>query len=634
MSYSSNPFLRRMSEKTVSDREFVPLFSPKILDQLGGNILDGSVRIFSSPPGGGKTTLLRVFSPGVLNSIWDGRKTDRESFVPLEEKGAIDAIEGPQLLGVMLSCAAGYADLPPGASMAQDGMFRALLNCRVVLKTIRSLYLFLRIDAEEAKKVQVRYSPDADDLVSIPLDISISELATWAEQLEKAVYSSLDDFSKAPEGQSINHLRFEGMLWLSAVEFYFEDKLIAPKKLLMIDDLHKLRKRQRELLLEELCEMRLGIPIWLSERSIALGKSLISQGVRGGREVEFVQLQELWGSSNKAKFFQFAQGILDRRLKSQNVIPVHTEFSRYLRDEFSPQDSRDDIAKAITSVLEELEQFESNILYEEWIREAKEKAKSGHTYEVLVELYTTRILIARQEGKSQLSLDLVPLSQDRLEELNKSDVRAAAEILLRKKYGIPYYFGADRLCSVASSNVEELLSFAAAIYDELQAKFILRKSDLSLSPQEQDRILVSAAKKRYGFIPRSHSYGTKAQRLLDAIGVFCQERTYKITASFPPGVTGFRLTHRELEGLTKEDGSFSEERKLLANILAECVAENMFLLSESAATTGRASGIVFYLSRSLCVHYKLPVGFGGWNEVKVRDLLEWLDRPPTLQSSF
>ena len=46
---------------------------------------------------------------------------------------------GPQVLGVLLSCASGYADLPPGATLDREGLFRALLDCRVVLRTLRSL---------------------------------------------------------------------------------------------------------------------------------------------------------------------------------------------------------------------------------------------------------------------------------------------------------------------------------------------------------------------------------------------------------------------------------------------------------------------------------------------------------------
>ena len=66
---------------------------------------------------------------------------------------------------------------------------------------------------------------------------------------------------------------------------------MAPRRLLMIDDVHKLRQKQRSMLIEELTELRPSIPVWLAERTIALGNqllaqgTLIAQGSREGRDV-------------------------------------------------------------------------------------------------------------------------------------------------------------------------------------------------------------------------------------------------------------------------------------------------------------------------------------------------------------
>ncbi|MGH8611973.1 MAG: hypothetical protein ACREYF_07995 [Gammaproteobacteria bacterium] len=112
-----------MSERTTSDQEFVRLFSPKILERLPDDVFKGAVYVFRSPPGGGKTTLLRVFTPTALRSFWRARKSPdmREAFQHLVARGVLDETAEPQMLGVMLSCASGYADLPPGASFTQEG---------------------------------------------------------------------------------------------------------------------------------------------------------------------------------------------------------------------------------------------------------------------------------------------------------------------------------------------------------------------------------------------------------------------------------------------------------------------------------------------------------------------------------
>src|SRR5882724_1322238 len=133
MTYRTNPFLERMSERT-SDQEFVNLFSPKILEKLAEDAFDGAVHMFRSPPGGGKTTLLRAFTPSALRAFWNARRAPEmsEASQRLVARQVLSEPTGPQVLGVYLSCASGYADLPPGAALDREGLFRALLDCRAV----------------------------------------------------------------------------------------------------------------------------------------------------------------------------------------------------------------------------------------------------------------------------------------------------------------------------------------------------------------------------------------------------------------------------------------------------------------------------------------------------------------------
>lgn len=115
MVYRSNPFLERMSERTASDQDFVQLFSPKIIEKLPENAVKGGVHVFRSAPGAGKTTLFRAFTPLALRAFWNLRRQTEhsESFQRLVAHEVLSNEESPSFLGVALSCAAGYADLPP-----------------------------------------------------------------------------------------------------------------------------------------------------------------------------------------------------------------------------------------------------------------------------------------------------------------------------------------------------------------------------------------------------------------------------------------------------------------------------------------------------------------------------------------
>ncbi|UUZ62132.1 hypothetical protein LP417_17840 [Polaromonas sp. P1-6] len=260
-------------------------------------------------------------------------------------------------------------------------------------------------------------------------------------------------------------------------------------------------------MIDELAVQRSTIPIWLAERSIALGEGLLSQGVRQGRDIHEYALEEMWsGPKGPYQFATFAQSILDRRMLIQNVVASNS-FSQCLRGELVLDEIRAEVDKGIQNFRDEVQRHESNIRYSEWLARAEQRSAEA-SIESLVELYVTRILLARDESKRQMTLDMA-LSAEELDDRDNSQVRGAAEIFMHDELKIPYYFGLDRLCVMASANVEELLSLAAALYVGMQNKQVLRKPEPTLTPVEQEKLLKDAAKRKREFIPKSHTEGLR-----------------------------------------------------------------------------------------------------------------------------
>jgi hypothetical protein len=56
------------------------------------------------------------------------------------------------------------------------------------------------------------------------------------------------------------------------------------------------------------------------------------------------------------------------------------------------------------------------------------------------------------------------------------------------------------------------------------------------------------------------------------------------------------------------------------------VAENLLTIRDSAASSSRESGTVFYLNRTLCAHYGLPLQYGGWQDISVQEAVDWMER--------
>jgi hypothetical protein len=633
MAYNANPFLERMSERTTSDTEFVRLFSPKILEKLAEDAFVGAVHVFRSAPGAGKTTLLRAFTPPALRAFWNSRKLPElsESFQKLLNRGLLTDDDSPQLVGVYLSCASGYADLPSGEALQHEGLFRALLDCRIVLRTLRSLGALLGFSApEQLAEISLDHTR-LPTLRGIPVLENALELANWAEDHERLVYAQLDAFT-GPAGTSFPaHVRFEGVLWLQSIQFFHEGRTVGGQRLLMVDDIHRLRRKQRALLIDELTVLRPSIPVWLAERTIALGTELLSQGAREGRDLHEYNLDRMWSDPRGMnQFASYAQNILDRRMKNQDAVPAGS-FTQCLRDKLVSSEVRAQVAVGIQRFRDEVRRHQSKLRYTQWLARA-EQYTVDQNLESLLELYVTRILLVRDESKRQLSLDLT-LTEEELEDRDSSQVRGAAELFMHEELSIPYYFGFERLCVMATSNVEELLALAAALYVGLQAKQVLGKSEPFLSPLEQEKLLREAVARKHGFIPTSHSQGTRAQRLLDSIGAFCYEQTFAPNAPYAPGVTGVRLSRWELAKLTGQGKTLNSASATIQQVLAECVSENLLVQRESQATGSRDSGTVFYLNRSLCAHYGLPLQMGGWRDVSVGELIKWMERRLTRSST-
>jgi fructoselysine-6-P-deglycase FrlB-like protein len=332
-----------------------------------------------------------------------------------------------------------------------------------------------------------------------------------------------------------------------------------------------------------------ALPVWLAGRSIALSNEFISQGVRSGRDIRDYPLEELWGGRTSQQFVGFAQNILDRRFALQSVVPGGS-FVQYLADVLTAEGLDDAYAKALASLEEDVRRVRHSGRFSEWIA-IPERRPVVVTADVLFAVYATRILVARESAKKQLSLELGPLTTEDLEERDSSAVQGAAEIFANYEQKVPYYFGLERLCAMATNNVEELLGLAAALYDGMKAKQVLRRrTQPQLLPREQEKRIKEAAERKRDFIPRNHTEGTRAQKLLDSIGVYCRERTFLMNAPYAPGVTGVRLSNTELLKLQQLAKSKDHSLSRLEKVLSECVAENLLTIKESSASTSREGG--------------------------------------------
>ena len=191
-----NPFRLRRSESIDSDAAFLTLFEPGILEVLSPDSLRESVHILRSAAGGGKTSLIRLFTPAILLALSARRSEERvrELHQRMKELEFLDE-NGPCVLGVMLTCGPGYSmlqDLDIEQSR-KDRLFFGLMNARIILSVLRSAVALKGLSFPEAlSRLSVLPSSKPPSLQQIPFPCSGRDLHAWAEEREAILCQSLD----------------------------------------------------------------------------------------------------------------------------------------------------------------------------------------------------------------------------------------------------------------------------------------------------------------------------------------------------------------------------------------------------------------------------------------------------------
>src|SRR6266851_3295968 len=204
MRESRNPFRLRASESIESDGTFLRLFGPGMLDLLAPGEEWDKPQVFRSAPGGGKTSLLRLFTPGVLSTLYAQRRVEdlKELWDRMTSLGVVDE-DGPKLLGVYLSCARNYATLDDiELELARkDRVLFGLLNARVALGCLRTaLQLHGLSYPEDVEQITVA-SPDATGLADFRSITSGKDLFEWAVSHEANICDAIDSFGGFDSGK-------------------------------------------------------------------------------------------------------------------------------------------------------------------------------------------------------------------------------------------------------------------------------------------------------------------------------------------------------------------------------------------------------------------------------------------------
>lgn len=622
-----NPFRIRASQRSTSDDDFVRLFGAGALDVIQS--FDdpwGGLVFLRSAPGGGKTTFLRILTPKPLNlthTLADTNSQVKATRDALRDVGALDAT-GPRLLGAMVVFTTEYKEL--AAFDRGNTLFRELLNSRIVVATLRSVTERAgRQFPDDLAEFTFEWQPESD--ATIPARADGWQLFEWASRIERGFYNRLDELD-APASIEGGHSRLDGLKWFSQSRISDCHGPVDAKRVLLMDELQTLAPTQRTSLIEFVTNAREQCGVWIAERLEALThRDLLSEGALKKRDFESViQLEDRWSGSKSRTYARFVESIANLRatraegFQGRELFPLIAE-----TDDIASLE--DDLEARMVEIEAEISRSTgSGARYSEWIDATREM--SGSPMQRAIQWRLLQILIVRDMRKSQPSFDFDALTVDEFATRVGSGTDRAAEHFLRSEVGAPLYFGRETLSAVSTSNVDQYLEVAGALFEEISAKIRFRRDQpVPLSAARQDAIIREVARERWDDILRRLPRGVEARRLLEAIGEFCRQQTFRSSAPYAPGVSGIAITMSERKTLIDSADHEIAHFLKLRDVMTSLVAHNLLVPRLDHRNNNREY-VVFYLNRLLCVFFGLPLGYGGWRAQSLRDLLFWQENGP------
>lgn len=625
-----NPFAMRSSENIENELTFLKLFGSGVLEVLPDGCFSNKVIIFRSGPGGGKTSLLRLFRPESLNEIFNHKAKYKDLHESLE-KFSILSNKGPDILGIYLRLSeyAAFQDLETNDKEKDKYLF-SLIGARLILKMLSGLLALKNLEFSDLDKIQIEKPTEGEHLITSPLPCNGKLLYDWASRLEQNICGVVNRFDYSFDKSTPLFENLEHVYAMMPKNIKFEGQQIVSKTLIMLDDLQHLRKHQREKIVEQVTKARYPIAIWFAERLEALDLNDMIPGIQG-REYEIVYLEEYWEKSRGRAFETFVRSISIKRAQFAKLEFDFNSLHEHLEEPIYNRESDPKLKNVINEIKERLYKLSHTTnMFDQWIDDEEEKPIQSPLNSA-IDWKSLEIKIAREQKNAQKKLfDDIPLEVD--DEDESSKLKTTSEFFLHDEFKIPYFYGFSRIAKVSTANVEQFLEMSAELFEQIISQLIKSKKNGIMPAKKQEDIIKKIAKRHWDQIPKKNTNGREVEKFLTSFKEFTRDQTLQPNAPYAPGVTGIGIRKSQFDKIT--DPKFQKkypELKTLVGVIQTCLSQN-YLKARYGAKQGKKVEegkekndiTILYLNRLLCVHFGLPIGQGGWRYKTPLDLCEWL----------
>ncbi|MCP9491575.1 MAG: hypothetical protein MSC31_17125 [Solirubrobacteraceae bacterium MAG38_C4-C5] len=627
-----NPFRSRTSEQVAHqglDR-YLRTFGADALDLLPDELWERPL-VIRSAPGAGKTSLLRAVSADALRVLALRRSGHEELIGRLQAMGALDDHSQPLVLGFRVPLVRdfrGIIDLETEPAAAQRTFLR-LLDARIIGAFCDAIELLVDVD-EGPVLDAVTVKPERAGEASLGRlgGKQTADLRRWARQTEEEILDRLD--AVLPRDDRLDgHAALYSLRALSGIELLVDGKPSPLRPLLLLDDGQELAGAQRTLLLDALHDRELRLARWYTERYSALEpEDLVGDGEprRNSEPVWLEREARRMGAGTRRglRTRQYERLLADIAGRRANALlreydDEDREFVQMLDvdggTELVPRAER--AVAAIRGRL--LAQSSGSERYATWFADA----------DGLVPLESARrwreleIVIARDRDRSELGLFELQLSDEERTARSDAAIREAADLWLRREFGLPFYWGSQRLGKLSAENIEQYLNLSADMFDEMLAGITLRQG-AAISRLRQDAALTAACDQFWADIPDRRIGGRAIQQLLRHVAKLCRAETYRPKAPYAPGVTGTALSMDDRARLLDPDvRARMPGAQQLFEALHGAIGHNLLRAFKNRSVKNDR-WMVLYLNRLTCVRYGLPLGYGGFREKPLEEMCRWM----------